>query len=136
MARRHGNEVLALLTAIDDAEKLAREEVKQRKSDTRRQMTEARQAERKKDQKQEREERRVQKARDKAKRDKQKEEERVTKRLQQDAERVAIQHQREAAKPRQPPRPALTGSSVFNVTPLTPVQPSQVCFIIAHRGII
>ena len=78
----------------------------------------------------------MQKARDKAERDRKKEEERVTKRLQQDAERVAIQHQREAAKPRQPPRPALTGSSVFNVTPLTPVQPGQVRFAIAHPGII
>ncbi|KIM73718.1 hypothetical protein PILCRDRAFT_15010 [Piloderma croceum F 1598] len=70
MARRHGNEVLALLMVIDDAEKLTREETKRSKAKKRRKVTGRK------------------------------------------------KNSREATKPKQLPRPALAGLSVFNVTPL------------------
>jgi hypothetical protein len=131
MARRHGNEVLILLKAIDDAEKLAREGERRSKADKRRKVTEARQAERRAEQDREREEQQVQKAIDQAERDRKKEEERAAKRRQRDAERVTKQQQREAAKPRPL---ALAGSSVFNVTPLTPAMMAQVRFNRAYYG--
>jgi hypothetical protein len=123
-----------LLKAIDDAEKLAREEEKRSKADKRRKVTEARRAERRAEQDREREERQVQKAIDQAERDRKKEEERAVKQQQRDTERATKQQQREAAKARRPPRPALAGSSVFNVTPLTSAVMAQVRFNRAYYG--
>ena len=74
----------------------------------------------------------MQKARDKAESDRQKEERRVAKAQQRDTERAAKQQQREATKPKQLPRPALAGSSVFNVTPLPRAAMRQVCCTTNH----
>lgn len=128
MARRHGDEVLAILKRIDDAEMASREKEKELKRQARRRETDARQAEKKRLEELERVRKKEEKARAKAEKDRMTAEAQAAKKAQREADRAEKQRLRELAKPKRAPRKALAGSSVFNAGPSTPV-PAQVSLL-------
>jgi hypothetical protein len=129
MARRHGEEVLAILKTVDDAERASKEKVKEMKRMARRRETEERQAEKKRLEMIEKEEKRREKEREKAEKDRLAVIDKAAKKAQREADRAEKQRLREQAKPKRARRPALVGSSVFNSAgPSTPVA-VQVCIL-------
>lgn len=124
MARRHGEEVLAILKRLDDAHIHVRDQAKRAKADERRKVTEARQAEKREKANREREEKRQQKEMEKVEKDNQKAAVQAERKQQRDAARAEKQRRSEEAKAKR--RQPLAGSGVFNTGPSTPLSMTHV----------
>ena len=118
--RRHGPEVLGLLSGLDEAECSARELVKRAKAEEARKEREAKAEEKKRLQNEERDRKRLEREAAKARIAVQVAEEKARREEERAKERQRKQAVN-AAKPRRPRKPVLAGSSIFNVGPSTPL---------------